>query len=62
MKQIKIVEHLCPQNHFCPVVSVCHTGAIIQRSPFEAPAIDERKCTNCGRCTRFCAYGAFQIG
>ncbi|MCW0484031.1 4Fe-4S binding protein [Gaoshiqia sediminis] len=61
MKKVKIVAKHCPQNHFCPVMNICPTKAITQRSPFEAPVIDESKCTNCGRCTRFCGYGAFQI-
>jgi len=61
MKSISVIEHRCPQNHYCPVTSVCPTSAISQASPFEAPKIDKSKCTNCARCTRFCAYGAFQF-
>lgn len=61
MKRVKIAAENCPQNHFCPVMRACPVGAISQKSPFEAPVIDESKCTNCGRCIRFCAYGAFRI-
>ncbi|HBL76622.1 MAG: 4Fe-4S ferredoxin [Bacteroidetes bacterium GWF2_42_66] len=61
MGTVKIEPAYCPQNHYCPVISVCPAGAIIQKSPFTAPEIDRVKCTNCGRCTRFCAFGAFQM-
>lgn len=56
---VKIESNRCPQNHPCPVVRVCPTGAISQRG-FAAPTIDKSRCTNCGRCVRFCAYGAFR--
>ncbi|MFN8242365.1 MAG: 4Fe-4S binding protein [Bacteroidales bacterium] len=61
MIQVRIEPSRCPQNHFCPVIRVCPQGAINQESPFSAPVIDESKCTNCGRCARYCGYGAFQI-
>lgn len=54
MKKIRIIESNCPKNHRCPLISICPTGAIIQNSPFEAPRIDESKCTGCGKCARFC--------
>ncbi|HOJ98046.1 MAG TPA: 4Fe-4S binding protein [Termitinemataceae bacterium] len=56
---ITVEARRCPQNHPCPVVRVCPTGAIKQQG-FAAPTIDKSKCINCGRCVRFCAYGAFQ--
>ena len=60
MLDIKVTEHLCPKNHPCPVVRACPKGAVVQNSPFEAPYIDKSKCTSCGACTYFCAFGAFQ--
>ena len=26
----------------------------------ETPVVDEEKCTNCGKCIRFCPMGAFK--
>ena len=57
---MKVIKHLCPQNHPCPVVSMCPTGAIKQHLPFQAPAIDYSKCTKCAVCTFYCAFGAIQ--
>jgi Fe-S-cluster-containing hydrogenase component 2 len=56
---IIVAEHRCPQNHPCPSVSYCPTGAIIQQG-FNAPTIDEEKCVQCGKCLQMCPYGAFQ--
>ncbi|MDO9510341.1 MAG: 4Fe-4S binding protein [Bacteroidales bacterium] len=61
MRKVKVEANNCPQNHFCPVIPVCPVGAIKQSSPFEAPVIDDEKCTNCGRCTPYCGYGAIQM-
>lgn len=58
MKKIRVEEQFCPKNHSCPTLRVCPVGAIIQNSPFEAPKIDESKCTKCGLCLRTCM--AFQ--
>ena len=60
MKSVKVIDHLCPQNHPCPVVGMCPQGAIQQNSPFRAPTIDKKLCTNCSACTYFCAYGAIR--
>ncbi|MFC2111059.1 4Fe-4S binding protein [Bacteroidota bacterium] len=54
MSKIIINESYCPQNHNCPVIRKCPVGAIIQNSPFEAPRIDEEKCTECGKCIKSC--------
>lgn len=60
MHTIIVEESRCPQNHPCPVVSYCPTGAIKQKSWNSAPEIDKENCLNCGRCVTFCGYGAFQ--
>lgn len=56
---IQVVKQRCPQNHPCPSVRVCPVGALSQRG-FDAPVVDEAKCTNCGRCIRYCPMGAFR--
>ncbi|HAM99867.1 MAG TPA: 4Fe-4S ferredoxin [Marinilabiliales bacterium] len=61
MKRVIIEQNRCPQNHWCPIMRVCPVGAISQDSPFNAPIIDEEKCTHCGKCARYCAYGAFSM-
>jgi ferredoxin len=50
---IQVVKHRCPQNHPCPTVRVCPSGAISQRGN-GAPVVDNSKCTNCMRCVRSC--------
>ncbi len=60
MRTIIVEESRCPQNHPCPVVSYCPTGAIKQKSWNSAPEIDKENCLDCGRCVNFCGYGAFQ--
>lgn len=59
MSVIVVDESRCPQNHPCPVVRYCPTGAIKQRSWNSAPEIDKENCKNCGLCVRVCGYGAF---
>ena len=49
----------CPQNHPCPAVRVCPQKAIKQVD-FQAPTIDQEKCTECNRCVKFCPYGVFK--
>jgi len=61
MKDIKVYEDRCPKNHHCPVVRICPAGAIQQKNIFSAPEIDAEKCTKCGKCVRYCGYGAFQV-
>ncbi|ADK82167.1 MULTISPECIES: 4Fe-4S binding protein [Sediminispirochaeta] len=56
---VEVVHARCPQNHPCPSVRVCPTGAIRQ-SGFAAPTIDAERCTNCGRCVGFCPMGAIR--
>lgn len=50
----------CPANHKCPSVRICPTGALIQKG-FEAPEVVNEKCTNCGKCIRFCPYSVFSL-
>ncbi len=48
----------CPQNHPCPSLRVCPTGAITQQG-YGAPTIDMDKCTDCGRCSMSCRVFAW---
>jgi ferredoxin len=56
-KTVEVVRHRCPQNHPCPAVRVCPTGALTQRG-FGAPVVDAALCTGCGKCVRSCFPGA----
>ncbi len=56
---ISIISNRCPQNHRCPLLFVCPADAITQNG-IELPKIDKSKCTDCGKCIRFCAMGAVQ--
>jgi Fe-S-cluster-containing hydrogenase component 2 len=56
-----ITPSSCPQNHPCPAVRVCPSGALTQRG-YAAPVVDPAKCTDCGRCSRYCAMGAIRQG
>jgi hypothetical protein len=47
MNSINIEVSRCPQNHVCPVISICHDGAISQKKPFSAREINEEKCSEC---------------
>lgn len=51
---IQVKNEYCPQNHHCPVLRLCPVDAISQENPFSAPVVDEKKCTDCGRCTHAC--------
>ncbi len=46
--------YACPQNHPCPSVRTCPTGAIVQDSIYSAPRIDQDLCTECGACSQAC--------
>ncbi len=52
-----VSDRLCPQNHRCPILSICPAHAIIQDG-YGLPVIDKSKCTKCGKCTRYCPTGA----
>jgi len=49
--------NLCPQNHRCPLINICPTGAITQTG-FGLPVIDRSKCIQCGKCVRKCGMAA----
>lgn len=52
-KILVVKKQRCPQNHRCPSVSACPVGALSQKG-HAAPVIDYKKCTSCGKCTRYC--------
>jgi ferredoxin len=47
----------CPQNHHCPIIDICPEKAISQ-SGFALPVIDQSRCTECGKCARYCPMKA----
>ncbi|MFA5878667.1 MAG: 4Fe-4S binding protein [Candidatus Margulisiibacteriota bacterium] len=54
---IIVDKNRCPQNHPCPAIRVCPVGALTQKG-FDAPIVDESKCINCGKCSKFCPMRA----
>ena len=52
-----VSKRLCPQNHSCPIIRICQVQAITQNG-YELPVIDKSKCTECGKCIKFCPTGA----
>ncbi len=61
MNAIRIEASKCPQNHVCPVINICPSGAIVQKTDFSAPEIIGEKCAECGLCTNFCGFDAIQM-
>lgn len=51
--------HACPQNHRCPLISVCPVGAISQDG-YKLPVIDNDLCIQCGNCSSSCPMGAVE--
>jgi Fe-S-cluster-containing hydrogenase component 2 len=47
----------CPQNHHCPIITICPVGAISQNGN-GLPTIDEEKCIECGKCVKRCPMRA----
>lgn len=54
---LTISAQKCPQNHRCPLLSVCPVDAISQNG-YGLPVIDKTKCIECGKCTRYCGMQA----
>lgn len=54
---LRINKDLCPQNHRCPMLTICPVNAISQEG-FGLPKIDEDKCIECGKCARVCGMQA----
>ncbi len=52
----------CPQDHRCPAIAVCPSGAISQQSGHALPEIDGGKCIACGKCVRLCPKGVHGQG
>jgi ferredoxin len=55
---IQVNNPRCPQNHPCPSIRVCPTGAL-QQQGYRAPTVDDTRCIDCGKCIRSCPMGAF---
>lgn len=47
----------CPQNHRCPIISICPVGAISQEG-YGLPVINEELCIECGKCAKHCPMRA----
>ena len=60
MKTLIVKETRCPQNHPCPSVRVCPTGALTQEGCC-APRVDTAKCIACGRCVITCPMRALTL-
>ncbi|EKE03053.1 MAG: 4Fe-4S ferredoxin iron-sulfur binding protein [uncultured bacterium] len=56
---LKVNKEKCPQNHSCPSVKICPTGAITQNG-YELPLINSDKCIMCRKCIDFCPMRAIQ--
>jgi ferredoxin len=56
---VTVVKERCPQNHPCPSVRVCPTGALKQKG-FSAPEVNADICTDCTKCVKYCPMGAFK--
>lgn len=54
---ILVNEQRCPADHACPLTTQCPVGAISQEG-YEVPAIDHKKCIECGLCTENCPKNA----
>jgi Fe-S-cluster-containing hydrogenase component 2 len=60
MEKISVEKSKCPQDHVCPLVSICPAGAISQEG-FSAPQIDYDKCVACGACVATCPHQVMSL-
>ena len=56
-KVLYINANRCPQNHRCPSLNVCPTGALMQDG-YKLPKVDMEKCIKCGKCIKYCPMRA----
>lgn len=59
-KTLVVNKDRCPQNHPCPSIRVCPTGALKQKG-FAAPTVDMDTCVKCGKCVRYCPMRAISL-
>ncbi|MDD3903713.1 MAG: 4Fe-4S binding protein [Sphaerochaeta sp.] len=59
-KKLMVNPKRCPQNHPCPAIRVCPVGALTQKG-YAAPVVNKDKCIDCGKCSRYCAFGALAM-
>ena len=59
-RKLTVDKDLCPQDHRCPAMRVCPTGALVQES-FALPSVLYDKCILCGKCVSFCPKKALKI-
>ncbi len=59
-KTLVVIQSRCPQNHPCPSVRVCPVDALTQNG-YDAPIVDQDKCTHCGKCVRYCPMRALTL-
>jgi Fe-S-cluster-containing hydrogenase component 2 len=56
---ITVSPEKCPQDHVCPMIRLCKSGAISQEG-VGLPNVDPVKCTGCLVCVYKCPRGAFE--
>lgn len=59
-KTLVVNKNRCPENHPCPSIRVCPTGALKQHG-YDAPTVDMSKCVKCGKCVRYCPMRAISL-
>lgn len=59
-KMLVVIKSRCPQNHPCPSMGVCPTGALKQQG-YDAPTVDDENCIKCGKCVNYCPKGALVL-
>ena len=59
-KKLVVNPNRCPKNHPCPAIRVCPVGALTQKG-YAAPVVNKETCINCGKCSRYCAFGVLAM-